>query len=142
MYRDQYLYIISGCDKSSYKIGTHTGNSQRLLSRYKTSLINPVIHFMYPTTQSYNIEKMCQIYMKDICMIDDNGRKTEWYSGQLDMIIKRVMDIIDLVLNSDQDDDDDERIQINIYPDDTFMNVNLSEGGYGDGAYLCQRLSS
>jgi hypothetical protein len=47
-----YIYVISNkvySDHYMYKIGKHTGTKKKLIKRYKTYLIEPIVYLFFPT---------------------------------------------------------------------------------------------
>jgi hypothetical protein len=55
-----FIYVISNqvyAEKNLYKIGKHKGTKKKLLRRYKTYLIDPIVYYFFPTGTYYTDEQ-------------------------------------------------------------------------------------
>ena len=91
------VYIISTSEKAKnniFKIGKHTGSQGRLLSRYKTSLIDPYICYFHESDDYSEIEKLLLGKMEDFRIKNEDGRKTEWIKLELSKIIQALIECV------------------------------------------------
>lgn len=91
------IYVISTKEKSNnneYKIGKHTGTQSKLLSRYKTPLINPVIYFYLHCENSLNVENEIKKLLKDKRIKNEDGAYTEWVKLNLQQIVNNIYEIL------------------------------------------------
>jgi len=91
------IYVISTLEKAKlneYKIGRHKGSPKKLLSRYSTPLINPIIYFFIPIIDSKNIESKIKKNLDEHRIVNDNNNKTEWVNLELFNIINHINTII------------------------------------------------
>lgn len=113
-----YIYIISNeinVKESRYKIGRHAGSQGKLVQRYKTPLVNPIIYLFYPCSDAMLIETIILKVLDDNRIRDDNNRKTEWIQLPLIDILQKVLPVLskskdprpDYILNRNDDDSDD-----------------------------------
>jgi len=85
------IYVISTIDQANeniYKIIKYTGPQIRLLKKYGTYLINPIIYYCYPCSNSLTIEKMFKDEFYKYQINYDNGNQPEWVCLELFEIIK------------------------------------------------------
>jgi hypothetical protein len=90
------LYIVSNetnITNNYYKVGIHTGIQSKLLSRYRTSLIDPIIIFFKYHKDAKIIEQQILSDLDDIRIKNNNSRKTEWVECSKTQLLKYV-DII------------------------------------------------
>src|SRR6266567_3538330 len=90
------VYAVSTkkkANKHKFKFGSHTGTQQKLLSRYTTYLINPLIYYFYETPYAKEIENIFKKKCIDERIINDNGKITEWIYLELHNIAKYVCEI-------------------------------------------------
>jgi hypothetical protein len=90
------IYVVSTLDRikeHTFKVGKHSGSQQKLLSRYKTPLIEPLIIYFRPSVQSSEIEKQVLSQLDQYRIKDQDNKKTEWV--KLDSI--EIIKIIDCV---------------------------------------------
>ncbi|AQN67869.1 T5orf172 domain protein [Saudi moumouvirus] len=121
----QSIYIVSTLEKAAqneYKIGSHTGTQRKLLARYGTPLIDPIIYFFRPVYNSKKIETIILEKLNEHRRINSSGNKTEWIKLNIDKIIKEVCEIIqknnlesDIDLNKKIKNDKSNKIKINIF---------------------------
>lgn len=93
---DKYIYIIStvqGATTHRYKVGKHTGKQSKLISRYKTPLINPIIYMFLPCEQADNVENEIKNKLKSNRVLDDNNRLSEWVDLPLCELINIIIEI-------------------------------------------------
>jgi len=91
------IYVLSTSEKikrNIYKIGKHKGSQNKLLARYKTALINPVIYFYQHVNNYTIIENKIKSRLNQYRIRDENNRITEWVTLELSQIIKCIIDII------------------------------------------------
>lgn len=87
------LYIISTIvqsEKNEYKLGKHTGSKKKLLSRYTTSLINPILYYFRYSKNSGKIELILKQHFEKERIINNNGNKTEWINIKLNILIDKI----------------------------------------------------
>lgn len=87
---EEAIYVISTLEhskKNEYKLGYHTGVKKKLISRYTTSLINPIIHYFRYSKYAKEIEAKLKQHFEKERIINNNGNKTEWINIQLDILI-------------------------------------------------------
>ena len=82
------IYVLStprDHRQNLYKIGRHTGSQQKLLSRYKTALRDPLIFFSYMTPSAKNDE--AQILG---LLTEHRIHRTEWVNIQLEKLVATI----------------------------------------------------
>lgn len=91
------IYIVSDPYNESigrYKVGSHTGSRDKLLSRYVTYLPDAKIFYFREVIDALGIENI----IKQICIskrvININGSISEWYNMELSHLIKVIDDNI------------------------------------------------
>lgn len=92
----EIVYIISTHNKSNknkYKLGKHAGTLRKLESRYVTPLINPIVYFFYPTVNASDIENEIKKQLIENRVVNNNGRKTEWFCIELKVLINKIFDL-------------------------------------------------
>ena len=108
------IYIISTLKKSKinkYKIGRHTGTQRKLLSRYRTYLIDPIIYYFRPVNNFVWFENKIKSELNEYLIRDEDNIKTEWIILKLSKLINAIDNIIetnDDHNNSDNDDSDND----------------------------------
>lgn len=89
----QGIYVISNetyMQINKYKVGKHTGNLTKLISRYKTYLIDPIICF-YVISENYSrLEYDILQSLKAQRIKDGNGKLSEWVIHPLPKIINTI----------------------------------------------------
>lgn len=84
------IYVISTHYKANineFKVGKFSGSMKKLISRYNTTLITPII-FYYREVNNYTlIEKQILSDLDEFRIINANGNKTEWIRLDKDTII-------------------------------------------------------
>ena len=91
------IYVISTLSKSKknkYKAGRHTGTPKKLLSRYQTSLINPILFYFKPVDDGTKIENILKAKLKNYRIKNNDGKYTEWILMELKNIITTIEDIV------------------------------------------------
>src|SRR5579871_6169803 len=97
---NSYIYIVSNSDfseKNKYKIGKHTGSETKLISGYKTSLIDPKIYLFIQCKNNEQAEQAkveIKMILKDKFIRNDNGRLSEWVILELQQLIDIVNKIM------------------------------------------------
>lgn len=84
------IYIISTfeCAKQNkYKPGYHTGTKKKLISRYATSLIHPIVYYFRYTSHAKQIESSLKSFFEKERIMNCNRKKTEWINIELDILI-------------------------------------------------------
>lgn len=90
---NESIYVVSTKSRALeniYKIGYHTGTQKKLLSRYRTSLINPIIYFFINVDNKEVIEKNVHEKLKDYMILDDDSNKTEWFKVSIFEIVRTI----------------------------------------------------
>ena len=109
------IYVISTHYKANineFKVGKFSGSMKKLISRYNTSLITPII-FYYRKVNNYTlIEKQILSDLDDFRIINTNGNKSEWIRLDKNTIIN----IIDKNIN-----EFDENHDIEIFDNKSFI---------------------
>jgi hypothetical protein len=89
---DKYVYIITDEHRQKqgiYKIGKHTGNLGKLLSRYGTYLVDPIVLVFQPTGSYTDLmEDLLKDNTMEFVVRKKSGRTTEWRCMSLDLLIK------------------------------------------------------
>lgn len=80
-----------------YKIGSHTGTQEKLLSRYSTSLIEPRIECIYVSEKYRKLEKDIHKALDQYRVKTSQGKQREWFLCSLDTI----KNVIDQITNED-----------------------------------------
>ena len=117
LYVNKNMYVVSTLSKSKknkYKIGYHGGTQQKLLSRYQTYLINPIVFYFRPVINYSVIDTEIKTALKKHRIKNNNGNYSEWFQLKLEDIILRISKIIDehdsdnnKYYNDDDDTSDD-----------------------------------
>ena len=87
------IYIISTrvhAEKNEYKLGKHTGSKKKLLSRYTTSLINPILYYFRYSKNSERIESILKQHFEKERIVNRNGHKSEWINIKLNLLIDEI----------------------------------------------------
>lgn len=87
------LYIISTLEhakQNEYKLGIHTGSEKNLISRYTTTLINPIVYYFRYSECSEIIESELKQHFKNERIVNCNGKKLEWIKIELDVLIDEI----------------------------------------------------
>ncbi len=85
------VYVLSTRERAKlnlYKIGKHTGNQPKLLSRYKTALIDPYIFHFHITANYSETEQELLSVLDEFRVKDENDKQTEWVNLKLPKILK------------------------------------------------------
>ncbi|AVL94393.1 T5orf172 domain-containing protein [Moumouvirus australiensis] len=114
----KYIYIISTTEQSNnniYKIGRHKGSKSKLIKRYRTYLINPIVFYFEQVHDYVVIENIIKKFLSNFIIKDKKGKDTEWVNlkiSKLISVIKNAIDIYNKTNNfeNNNDDDDDENI--------------------------------
>ena len=124
------VYIVSTlkiAKDDEYKLGMHSGTQKKLLSRYGTPLIDPIIYFFRPVNDFKKIEALALKKFNKYRIINDSGKKTEWIKLNLNTLTIGLTKIIsendDIEENSDDDEEnsDDDIIE----DEEEIINVSL-----------------
>lgn len=89
--KSTYIYVISSPIYKSgyYKIGYHTGNQNKLIARYRTSLGEVHIHLFLETKNHRKVESMIFETLKEK-RCKGNKQKSEIFKASLETITKAV----------------------------------------------------
>lgn len=93
----ELVYVISSPDSAAndiYKIGRHTGPQKKLLARYATYIIPPVIYFSHPTSSGSALERLIFDRFNDHRIERDEDDISEWVQLDLNTILQGIMTII------------------------------------------------
>jgi len=92
------IYIISNEDmieKHKYKVGMHTGSQQKLLARYGTALISPIIVYFKRVKDVRNVEKRVLQLLDSSRIVNENDHKTEWIQTSDLFIINAIHEAVE-----------------------------------------------
>lgn len=90
------IYLISSKDrvkKNKYKFGKHTGTSVRLISRYITALIKPIIFHFAIVENNDEIEKEVLRRLDKYRIVNSRGNKSEWLQTELIRIVDTINEV-------------------------------------------------
>lgn len=86
-----HIYISSDKINKRCKLGSHEGNIHKLIKRYKTYIPDVNIHYFVPMKNARKIETIFKKNNKEYLVTTEvNNGKTEWYSLDLDTMIKKL----------------------------------------------------
>lgn len=91
------IYIISTLEKSQkheFKMGKHKGSQKKLLSRYRTYLVDPIIFYFRPVINYNFIENKIKSKLKKFRISDEDNNLTEWIKLELFQLISYIDAII------------------------------------------------
>ena len=94
------IYIISTQSKAKrdrYKVGIHTGTIERLLSRYRTYLLNPILYHYIELDESLAVESSLKNSLLKFRLFNNNDNLSEWYNMELNNLIWFINDEIEKV---------------------------------------------
>ena len=100
------IYVLSDPLNESvgrYKVGSHTGSLQKLISRYITPMPELKIHCFVETPMALDIEAMFKIMFPERRVVNINGHKSEWYLIPLQDIIETLNYLLSVDLNIKSD---------------------------------------
>jgi hypothetical protein len=115
----QSIYVISTLEKAKknkYKIGRHDGSPKKLLSRYSTALIDPIIYFFIPVTNYIQIESEIKKSLKKYRIKNSDEKITEWVLLDLFSIINCINNIVSLnaiTIHNNNNNNNDKEINNN-----------------------------
>lgn len=110
------IYIISTPEKAAqniYKIGKHCGSKGKLIGRYITTLIYPIVYF---SQRVYNYDLIEENILKELDghrLVNLHGNKSEWINLDLNTIkeaITRNIDAYDKAIHIERIKNDSEEI--------------------------------
>jgi hypothetical protein len=90
------LYVVSTMERMKeniFKVGKHTGTQRKLISRYRTYLIDPIILFYIPDKKIDEFEKNVLAEIQLFRISDLDGGDTEWVKLPLNKLITIVLDV-------------------------------------------------
>jgi len=108
------IYLISTKARSKrgkYKLGKHTGSENKLVSRYTTSLINPIVFFFCPVNNADKIENMLKKRLLKYRIVSNRGTVLEWIRWEL----KNIIAVVDRIVDKYDEPDYDEINKIRLY---------------------------
>lgn len=91
------IYVISDPLNESvgrYKIGSHSGSKEDLITRYITICPQVTIHYFIETSRALDIEYTLKRMYKKMRIINNRGRHSEWYTMNLQDIINAINYIV------------------------------------------------
>jgi hypothetical protein len=94
------FYVVSTkekAEKNEYKLGKFLGTHQKLMSRYATYLINPILYYFIAHKKNNLIETIILSIFDDYRMINCNNHKTDWINLPLNAIVDVIDDTIKTV---------------------------------------------
>jgi len=89
------LYVVSTVEKMEeniFKVGKHTGTQRKLISRYRTYFIDPVILFYVPSDNINELEKTVLYKLQQFRISDLDGGETEWVKLSFADLINIILD--------------------------------------------------
>lgn len=92
------VYVVSTsshADSDTYKLGIHCGTVGKLMRRYGTYLIHPIVYYFCYIDSNFDIERALKDEFIDERIIDYNNKKSEWIKLPLAKIIKCLNALID-----------------------------------------------
>ncbi len=92
------IYVVSTrkrAMKNKYKVGKHAGNQRKLLGRYGTPLIKPIIYYFKHVDDYTIIETLVLQNLDSFRIKNDNGIKTEWIRLPLKEIILEIENVVE-----------------------------------------------
>lgn len=93
----QSIYILSTpsrARKNMFKPGKHLGTKSKLIARYITPLIKPVVYYFQYVNDYDAIEKKILEKLDEFRVLNINGRKSEWVKCPLTYIIEVADNVI------------------------------------------------
>ena len=87
------FYVLTNkinMEHNIFKIGIHTGDRKKLLTRYKTQLVSPQILRFIPHKHANLLEQTILAILDDKRTIFDSGKKSEWITYPKDDLLKLV----------------------------------------------------
>jgi len=136
------IYLISTKSRSKrgkYKLGKHTGSEKQLLSRYTTSLINPIIFFFRPVGDADKIENVLKERLLKYRIRNHKGTVLEWVRWEFKKIVAIIKQVIDKY------DDSGINKSMCYRPSKTQLHVVCSSGAGSDefpkdvNKYICKK---
>jgi prophage antirepressor-like protein len=88
--KNNSIYLISTKErakKNEYKVGRYMRTLQQLISRYVTSLVNPILFFYEKVNDYITIENKILIDLDPFRIINKNGNKSEWVKLEKNKIL-------------------------------------------------------
>lgn len=85
------IYVVSTQDKADndiYKIGIHLGTVKKLICRYATYVLHPVVYYFCYIDSNFDIESALKDEFIDERLINCNNKKSEWINLPLCKIVK------------------------------------------------------
>ena len=93
MMSKEAIYVISTLPDSKinkFKLVKHTGAQKKLLSKYSTYYMDPIIFYYKSVDNSQKIENIIKRQLKNYGLKHKDGTYTEWVSLDLETIIDTI----------------------------------------------------
>lgn len=87
------IYVISTKKQSmhnEYKIGRHIGTVSKLITRYSTYLIKPIVYFFRYVNDATTLEEIIKTFFYDFRICNINNKKSEWIKLQIDILLPNI----------------------------------------------------
>lgn len=85
------VYVVSTPDKADnniYKLGSHFGDVHRLIGRYTTYLLHPIVYYFCYIDSNIDIESALKDEFVDERILNWKNKKSEWINLPLKQIVK------------------------------------------------------
>ena len=101
------IYVISDGSNpiNRYKVGSHTGDYEKLITRYITAIPELKIHYFIETTKASDIESRFKIMYRDKRVVNIKGNYSEWYIMPLSDISEGINKLLNENYNMEIDQD-------------------------------------
>lgn len=92
------IYVVSDGSNhvDRYKIGSHTGSCEKLISRYITAIPELIIHCFIETKKAPDIELRFKTIYKDKRILNIKGNYSEWYLMPLNSILLNINKLLNI----------------------------------------------
>lgn len=120
------IYVISTkaqASRNRYKVGKHSGTKNKLLSRYRTYLIKPVVYYFEQVKDYTTFERDLLACFDSHRLITDKGSKSEWVTMDLNKILRKISKLQEAYVEASDDSED----QI-VLPEPTKHRVRTESG--------------
>jgi hypothetical protein len=135
------LYLVSTLEKSKkdeYKFGRYGNTEKKLLSRYRTYLINPICYYFKFVNNYIVLENKILSLLDDYRLPDENGKKTEWVKLELSKIIPVIDKSIKLYDDKIYNNKSKNK-SIKSYDDKIYNNKSKNKPFKGNTMHICER---
>src|SRR5579872_2602217 len=89
--RRHSIYVVSThvrAGKNVYKIGSWDHPIGKLITRYNTTLLNPIVYVFVKVCNHILIEQKLLEHFDDVRILNSSGNKSEWINADLNQITK------------------------------------------------------